>query len=81
MWFHGSIADFLGHSSGNYNKFTMFLNNIVFNYHTAFPERQHVHCSNRPTFSVNWFTPELQGMKETVHFLKDAYNLHKTPQL
>jgi hypothetical protein len=73
--------DFIDSDIDPDDKFTMFLNNIVFNYHTAFPERQHVHCSNRPTFSVNWFTPELQGIKETVHFLKDAYNLHKTPQL
>ena len=59
----------------------MFINTILYNYYIAFPVKTIV-CYNRSKIpSNNWFSTELQKMRETLKLLSEAYKLHGTLEL
>lgn len=52
-------------------KFEFFIDTLVDLLNACFPER-YVTASNKAGSVVNWFTPELRNMRETLKFMKEA---------
>ena len=58
-------------------KFQLFLNILLQAYSDSFPEKL-VRFRNGDSFEVAWFTDDLRGMRDYLHFLNEVCKTHNT---